>query len=96
MPLFAWIGKFSSGTGRPNITRPIDGRQIVERTNYKLLLPRTEVHSRYGDSRVGHVFDDGPAAAGGKRHGIHSAALRFVPREELGREDYAVYSALFE
>ena len=67
----------------------------VERTDYKLILPRTEVRSRGGDSHLGHVFDDGPAPTG-QRYCINSAALRFIPREDLEKEGYGRFSALFK
>ena len=79
-PLFSSIHKYKSGTGWPSFDRPLEPEHIVRKTDYKLILPRTEVRSRYGDSHLGHVFEDGPDTTG-LRYCINSISLDFVPAE---------------
>jgi peptide-methionine (R)-S-oxide reductase len=95
-PLFASTDKYNSGTGWPSFTVPIDKDNVVEKKDRGLFMTRTEVRSAHGDSHLGHVFDDGPAEAGGLRYCINSASLRFVPLEDLEREGYGEYRKLFE
>ncbi len=93
-PLFSSLDKYDSGTGWPSFTQPLEPGNVVTRTDFKLLLPRTEVRSRQAGSHLGHVFDDGPAPTG-LRFCMNSAALRFVPVEDLEKEGYGQYLPLF-
>jgi peptide-methionine (R)-S-oxide reductase len=88
-PLFASSDKYDSGSGWPSFTQPIDPACVNE-----LPDPReggTEVRSAHGDSHLGHVFEDGPSDRGGLRYCINSAALKFVPRDDMKLQGYAAY-----
>jgi peptide-methionine (R)-S-oxide reductase len=94
-PLFASVDKFDSGTGWPSFTRPVEKANVVEKRDFSHLMVRTEVRSTHGDSHLGHVFTDGPRAAGGLRYCINSASLRFIHHDDLDAEGYGEYQALF-
>lgn len=87
-PLFSSKDKFASGCGWPSFSRPIEERAVKNNTDTSHGMIRTEVRSRSGDSHLGHVFDDGPEQSGGLRYCINSAALRFVPLENMEKEGY--------
>ncbi len=90
-PLFASADKFDSGCGWPSFSKPIEAINVNELSDETHGMVRTEVRSAHGDSHLGHVFTDGPAAHGGLRYCINSASLRFIHRDNMVIEGYEAY-----
>lgn len=95
-PLFSSRDKYDAGCGWPSFTKPIDGTELTEKDDFKLMRKRIEVRSKEADSHLGHVFPDGPREATGLRYCINGASLRFIPKDKLKEEGYGEYLKIFE
>lgn len=94
--LFSSADKYDAGCGWPAFAKPISRRQIREQADFSHGMHRVEVRSKVADSHLGHVFSDGPTELGGLRYCINSAALRFIPYEEMAAAGYGEYLDLVE
>lgn len=90
-PLFSSNDQYNAGCGWPSFTKPIEDKNIVEKKDNTHGMIRTEVRSIYGDSHLGHVFNDGPRDKGGLRYCINGASLRFIKKEDMEKEGYGEY-----
>jgi len=95
-PLFTSKEKYNSGCGWPAFTKPVEKDSVGYKRDQTLNMERTEVRSSVADSHLGHVFPDGPEESGGLRYCINSAALRFIPTNQLEAEGYEAYLHLFK
>ena len=95
-PLFLSTDKFNSGCGWPAFSKPIIPEAITEKVDLQFGMIRTEVRSRFADSHLGHVFNDGPKDKGGLRYCINSSSLRFIPVEKMEAEGYGSYIELLD
>ncbi|MFD5215268.1 peptide-methionine (R)-S-oxide reductase MsrB [Microbacterium sp. NPDC058345] len=94
-PLFSSLDKYDSGTGWPSFTKPIEADAVRSKSDVSYGMVRTEARSTGADSHLGHIFDDGPAEAGGQRYCMNSAALRFIAAADLETEGYGRFRSLF-
>ncbi|UOR12527.1 peptide-methionine (R)-S-oxide reductase MsrB [Halobacillus amylolyticus] len=94
--LFSSKDKYDAGCGWPSFTKPIEKQQVREHVDQTHGMIRTEVRSDKADSHLGHVFEDGPKAKGGLRYCINSAALKFIPVEDMNNEGYGYLTHLFK
>lgn len=93
-PLFSSLDKFDSGTGWPSFTKPIESGVVIEKSDRSFFSVRTEIRSKVANSHLGHVFDDGPKPTG-LRYCMNSAALKFIPKQDLEKYGYEKYASLF-
>lgn len=90
-PLFSSSDKYDAGCGWPSFSQPIEESFVTEHDDFSLNRKRTEIRSSDADSHLGHVFPDGIEELGGLRYCINSAALRFIPEEEMAEKGYSEY-----
>ncbi len=95
-PLYSSLDKYESGTGWPSFTKPIDIKNLEEKKDSTLFSTRTEIKWAKSGAHIGHVFTDGPKEEWGLRYCTNSAAMKFIPKEDLEKNGYGEYVEMFE
>ncbi len=94
-PLFSSLDKYDSGLGIPAFSKPISNDLLIEKPDNSQDMKRIEVRAKRSDAHLGHVFAD-PKSPTGRRYSIQSAALHFIPKEEMEAKGYKDWLPLFE
>lgn len=95
-PLFLSSDQYDAGCGWPSFTKPIASEVVIEQADHSLFMKRVEIRSRVGDAHLGHMFNDGPKAAGGLRYCINGGALRFIKKEDMEQAGYGDLVSLLD
>ena len=97
-PLFTSLDKYDSGPGGlgvPSFSKPISYDIVVEKPDNSEGMQRIEVRAKRSDAHLGHLFAD-PKSSTGRRYSIPSAALHFIPKEEMKEQGYEKYLPLLD
>jgi methionine-R-sulfoxide reductase len=94
-PLFSSVDKFDGGTGRPTFTKPISNDLLVEKEDNSNGMQRIDLRAKRSDAHLGHLFPD-PTSPTGKRYAVESAALRFIPLEQMKDQGYEKFLSFVE
>jgi methionine-R-sulfoxide reductase len=92
-PLFTSLDKFDGGTGRPTFSKPISKDSILEKDDNSYDMHRIEVRAKRSNAHLGHLVADSTSPTG-QRYAVNSAALRFIPTDDMQHEGYAAFLSL--